>query len=62
MNTQYMEYQLLVLFFYRGANILVGWRIGLDFFGEYSLISFFINGISIEWYVTSILLLYLLFL
>lgn len=53
---------IIAIFLWGGANILVGWGIGIDFFWEYSLISFFINGINTEWYVASILLLYLLFL
>lgn len=42
-------------------SILVGWGIESDFFWEYSIISFYINGSGSEWYVSAILLLYLLF-
>ena len=42
-------------------SILVGWGVGSDFFWDYSVISFYINGSGAEWYVSAILLLYLLF-
>lgn len=52
---------LIAIIFGAMFSIIVGWGIDSKFVWDYLIISFYVNGSGSEWYVSAILILYLLF-